>query len=588
MRFVGLTEPEHRLVNAFRTGERLGLGGGDAEHGAAWGPDREIRAEVIRDLLVEAQGSESDGVPALRLTGARIVGTFDLRFATIRCALNLRSCYIDTKLDMHGVRCREIDLRDSYIRGGVRISTGNIDGHLNLDNAVVEKSVRLIATHIAGALFMNKARLNSGTVRPNGPAFEADRLKVDADMLCGDGFSVQGEMRFPGARIGDTLNLDGAKLNNPDGRALQAARITVGGDLLCRRGFVSRGEVNLDGAAVAGGLSMDGATLENRRAYALHAARLSVRGEVRCSTKFVAEGEIHILDARFGGPLVLNGARIYNANRLAMRASGLTASAMYCQDFVAEGEIRLSGAHFTGPLDFSGAHLSEAGSRLSLACWWLTARELTLDFVTPVNGTIDLRYATVGLLRPSSASPVTKARLDGLTYSSIAPSKDVAVSLAWLQTVADEFVPQPYEQLAEVYRRAGNDHAARRVLLAKERRRRAGSPPQVKAWGYLQDVMVGYGYRSWRAAGWLAALLITGTIVFSVRHPMAIDPLHAPKFSPLFYTLDLLVPIIDFGQEKAYLPPSEWQQLLAYGLIAVGWILATTIAAGITRALRRQ
>jgi hypothetical protein len=375
MRVVELTAPEQRLQNAFRTGERLRLGGGDAEHGATWGEDREIRAEVISDLLVEAQGSGDGGVPAIRLTGARIVGVFDLRFATIRCPLSLRSCYVDTKLDLHGVRCREIDLRDSYIRGGIRISTGDIDGHLILENAVVEKSVRLIATHVAGALIMEKARLNSGTVRPNGPAFEADRLRVDADMLCGHGFSVHGEMRFPGACIGDTLNLDGAKLANPDGRALQAARITVGGDMLCRNGFTAKGEVNLDGAAVAGQLNMDGATLQNRRRYALHAARLTVRGETRCSAKFVAEGEIHILNARLSGPLVLDGARIYNANRLALHASGLTASAMYCRaSFVAEGEIRLSGAHFTGPLDFSGAHLSEAGSSLSLACWWLTAR----------------------------------------------------------------------------------------------------------------------------------------------------------------------------------------------------------------------
>lgn len=51
--------------------------------------------------------------------------------------------------------------------------------------------------------------------------------------------------------------------------------------------------------------------------------------------------------------------------------------------------------------------------------------------------------------------------------------------------------------------------------------------------------------------------------------------------------LDLLVPVIDFGQQSQFSPhgPLAW---LAYGLIAAGWILATTIAAGITRTLRRQ
>jgi hypothetical protein len=53
------------------------------------------------------------------------------------------------------------------------------------------------------------------------------------------------------------------------------------------------------------------------------------------------------------------------------------------------------------------------------------------------------------------------------------------------------------------------------------------------------------------------------------------------------YTLDLLLPIIDFHQESAF-NPSGWYQWLSYGLIAAGWILATTIAAGLTRAVNRQ
>jgi hypothetical protein len=52
------------------------------------------------------------------------------------------------------------------------------------------------------------------------------------------------------------------------------------------------------------------------------------------------------------------------------------------------------------------------------------------------------------------------------------------------------------------------------------------------------------------------------------------------------YTLDLLLPVIDFGQEHAYQPRGA-AQWLAYGLIAAGWILATTVAAGLTRVLNR-
>ncbi|MFE2536664.1 hypothetical protein [Streptomyces sp. NPDC059371] len=51
--------------------------------------------------------------------------------------------------------------------------------------------------------------------------------------------------------------------------------------------------------------------------------------------------------------------------------------------------------------------------------------------------------------------------------------------------------------------------------------------------------------------------------------------------------MDLLVPVVSFGQEQAF-NPHGWQQLLAAALVAAGWILATTIAAGLTRSLTCQ
>ena len=83
-------------------------------------------------------------------------------------------------------------------------------------------------------------------------------------------------------------------------------------------------------------------------------------------------------------------------------------------------------------------------------------------------------------------------------------------------------------------------------------------------------------------------MIVVGTTLFQLSPPHAIAPTRAPVFNPLVYTLDLLIPIVDFGQRKADLPLQGWQQAVTYCLIALGWILATTIAAGLTRALRRQ
>jgi hypothetical protein len=66
---------------------------------------------------------------------------------------------------------------------------------------------------------------------------------------------------------------------------------------------------------------------------------------------------------------------------------------------------------------------------------------------------------------------------------------------------------------------AGRDDDARTVLLAGERRRRGGLSGLGRAWCWLQDLTVGYGYRSLRAAGWLLLLFAIGTGCSSCVRP---------------------------------------------------------------------
>ena len=102
----------------------------------------------------------------------------------------------------------------------------------------------------------------------------------------------------------------------------------------------------------------------------------------------------------------------------------------------------------------------------------------------------------------------------------------------------------------------------------------------------MQDITVGYGYRPRRALGWLALLLTGGSIVFSVAPPPVLEVGNAPHFNGIIYTLDLLLPVVNLGQKYAFNPGGA-EQWLSYFLIAAGWTLATTVAAGLARVLRR-
>jgi hypothetical protein len=108
-----------------------------------------------------------------------------------------------------------------------------------------------------------------------------------------------------------------------------------------------------------------------------------------------------------------------------------------------------------------------------------------------------------------------------------------------------------------------------------------------RVWDRVQDWTVGYGYRPLRAAVWFLALLSLATVVFGFEHPPRTKPGEGPEFNPFLFALDLLLPIISFGQEGAF-SPRGWSQWFAAAMVAAGWILATTVAAGASRSLSRQ
>jgi hypothetical protein len=127
--------------------------------------------------------------------------------------------------------------------------------------------------------------------------------------------------------------------------------------------------------------------------------------------------------------------------------------------------------------------------------------------------------------------------------------------------------------------------AARRVAIAKQWHRRNIFSPL----NWLWYITVGYGYRTWLAAIWLAALTVAGTFAFShaynTHHLIATS--HAPAFQPFVYTIDILLPIVDFGQKSAW-TPTGWALPWSWSLTAAGWVLTTAAVAALTGILKRE
>ncbi|CAM5414289.1 hypothetical protein [Streptomyces lavendulae] len=219
----------------------------------------------------------------------------------------------------------------------------------------------------------------------------------------------------------------------------------------------------------------------------------------------------------------------------------------------------------------------------------MRAGRLDIDTARSDTSSISLRGASVGtLLDRPQGGPLLE--LDALAYQRLTPlpPRSTTLRLSWLrENLAGQYRPQPYEQLAASYRVLGHDSEARRVLRAKHRHHRTMLPWPTKIWDWLQDVVAGYGYRPALAGAWLAALTLVGSLVFTINEPNRLEPGGGPSFNATVYTLDLLLPFIDFGQEKAFMT-SNGLQWFGYLLVASGWLLATTLFAGLTRVLGRS
>ncbi|MET7301124.1 pentapeptide repeat-containing protein [Embleya sp. NPDC005575] len=488
-----LSATEIRVWEAYRRGERLDLRTGlpaddDPRLGAAWGPDRTIRAQVLAQVLLQPPQAEPGHTTALRITGARVVGPLELGGARLDAYFSMIGCLFEDAIVLNLASTRTINLREC------------------------------VFTVLHGR-----------------------NMRVDGDLVllrC----EVSGGLRILDSRVDNDLRIDDCVLGPGDyDRTVYANGLQVGADASFNRS-VFTGQVSLHGARFGGPVRFTGARVERPGELALDLGRISVEHSLFLTGGFAITGSIRLNDARVGGAIVLAG----------------------------------------------GVACANPDEQLSL--WRVVAGGFHLALTAPPRGRITLNGASVGILTDTphtwpAAGDLDIAELTYTTRRAAAPA-EVADRIDWVERGTAEYAPQPYDQLASVYRAAGEDEHARTVLLAKQRRRRAGLGPAGRLWGHVQDVAIGYGYRPGRAFGWLIALIAVGTAVFAADPPAPLKAGEAPHWNPFWYTLDLLLPVVTLGQDSAW-KPTGVGQWLAYTLILLGWVLAGAAAAGAGRVLNR-
>lgn len=452
-------------------------------------------------------------------------------------------------------------IRGAWITDVLDLEACRVFRDIGLNDCHFEATPILRAA-IISRLFLDGSRL---------PGLQAERLEARGGIYL-RGAEVEGAVNLDQARLGGNLQCDGATIRNRGDYALLGRSLEVRNVLL--RGATLRGGVNLSGAVLAADLDMAGATVVAFERVALDATEMACRGSVVLRNARIA-GEVRLTASDIAGDLDCSGTVVDNPGEIAIEAS----RAAIRGAFFLRREARLNGT-----LALAGASIGTIHDEA--ACW-------------PKSGDLMLNRCRYGAFIDAPVD--ADSRLDWLARQT--PER-------W----GEDFWPQPYEQLAAVFREMGYGEDAASVLAIKERlqrraRRARTENPVWRALLFVSDgilgITLGYGRRPLFALVWLVLFWITGAAIFTYAErqgavmPNSAVVLRAPEwtlcgaeqgeqrsllaggpsqglaapgqtqlacfrerweassypaFSPWAYSLDTLLPVLEMGQRSFWRP----------------------------------
>lgn len=568
-----------------------------------WDNERVLKAKIITWLCTEPQACVLVTHRGILVKGVRIDGELELQCTKVSFPLEFKKSAFPSGINLKNAEITELSLLGTYT-GSILADNLIVRGGVFLrDGFKVEGSLHLICASISGGFICTKGKL----INPEGDALYMDNLNVLGDVFLRDGFKVEGRVRLTGASIRGDLRCTKGEFTNPEGKAISAGRLKVEGNVFLDDGFKAEGEVNLIGASIGGGIVCTKGEFINPEGKALCANNLNADGTIFLNDGFKAEGEVNLVGASIGGSIVCTKGEFINPEGEALSANNLKVGSdvLLGDGFKAKGKMNLTGASIVG-----------------LFAW--------ADISLPTEVQLDLRSARIGTLWDDHKSwPQSgKLFLSGLIYDKIhgkAPIK-AKTRIDWLRRQPEKpFTPQPYEQLAALYRKTGHDGDAKKILIAKSKDRAKFVKLTLPEWFWYHifGKLIGYGYSPWRAFWFSLLVVVLGWGLFSMGFSgNLITPTNEwayvsntgnlgrlvsedyPKFQSLVYSLDVFVPVIDFQLANYWMPNAYRQgKLLILNRIKIpfngsalriykwlhiiaGWVLTTLWVVGLTGVIK--
>ncbi|MDO8207454.1 MAG: hypothetical protein Q7T38_06490 [Gallionella sp.] len=630
--FQPLKPAEQKLLDACKNGKPALI---SAERPEAANDENTVRAAFLRFLALGGDEYAPVHEKGVQLSCAWIKDVLDMEATSVPSGLYIHNCLFDIVPVFRGTK-----IASTLNLGGCQLPgffgdglTCEGDVFLN-EGFTATGEVLLLGAQIGGDLNCGGAIFHY----TEDDALSADRAVIKGSVFLNKGCSTTGTVRLLGIQIGGSLECSGAKFDSKDSKnnfALLADRAVIKGSVFLNQSCAALGAVQLLGAQIGGNLVCEGAKFDGKEGYALSVDGAVIRGDVVLDQGCAALGTVRLLGAQIGGDLVCEGATFDGKEDYALSADGMTVKGtFFFRDL---------------PSPVNGVSLADShvGCLADDKLGWgdrLVLYGFTYDCITgdaPTDATTRLAWLNKQNMAHAGLNG------DGAEFRP-QPWKQLAKVLREMGHAEDA------RQVSIEF-----EHRLRKANLI-------GQPP--KHWGKMRSrlyrqvcrtghllfrILTGYGYRPlrllvwmlgvWLFCAWLywcAALngvfapsnpLIFQNPEYAVCRPdyIALAPLikatraiqptiqgagnwylceklreEYSGFSPLAYSLDVLLPLVDLQQETSWSPliptpketwykelfifdtPKHWVRLVLWLEILFGWVsslLLVAVVSGLTK-----
>jgi hypothetical protein len=572
----------------------------------------------------------------MRLLGARIDGPLDLSGAQFEAAGGEAIDLADTVIEGSMFLVEDLAGHRPVVRGRIHMGSARIAGRLLIRNAILEAPDSVPKDS-------GYARSRSG-----GACVSAPRLSVGAEVTLAEHCEVTGTIDMSMGDMSSMFIGENCVLRAPGRTALDLTNAEIRSLLRMDENASVQGTIKLAGAVIHGTLALHGQLSQPEHLSLVGGSGITVDGDVYLDGLRTNGGAVTFRGAKLGS-LSASRAQLYNPPGYSIRLSQalVKGPVRLIDDFSSTGLVAFNRTTIEGRLHFTdGSFTCPAPSPRNKHGHAIAAISAT------VHGSIDLGWkkvapsvdftdATTTFLADDPATWPERFTIGGLTYDRFerpqgappGPVWDQAARCAWLsrQTAFDS---GPYEQAARVFRQHGYTREAEQILIAQHRHaRRVGRssatwPRRAIDASYA---IIGYGYRPARVLWLLAALLLVVAVSLEVPAAQAtlratngngavyttsglltttaVTPASSPGtrtsstgadscgggevtcFSPVWYAIDTVVPLISLDQRSTWHPDLHVRggELMLWWLnlaTLFGWLLSSIFVLSLARLSR--